>query len=67
MWLEADYLGLGGVWLGVAPVSERMEAVAKVLNLPDDKVAYSLFPMGYPAEEGKQQDRFDEARIHYVS
>ena len=67
MWLEADYLGLGGVWLGVAPVSDRMEAVAKVLNLPDDKVAYSLFPMGYPAEEGKQQDRFDEARIHYVS
>ena len=67
MWLEADYLGLGGVWLGVAPVSERMEAVAKVLNLPDDKVAYPLFPMGYPAEEGKQQDRFDEARIHYVS
>ena len=67
MWLEADYLGLGGVWLGVAPVSERMEAVAKVLNLPDDKVVYSLFPMGYPAEEGKQQDRFDEARIHYVS
>ena len=55
------------MWLGVAPVSERMEAVAKVLNLPDDKVAYSLFPMGYPAEEGKQQDRFDEARIHYVS
>ena len=26
----------------------------------------SLFTMGYPAEEGKQQDRFDEARIHYV-
>ena len=67
MWLEADYLGLGGVWLGVAPVSERMEAVAKVLNLHDDKAAYSLFPMGYPTEEGKQQDRFDEARIHYIS
>ena len=24
LWLEADALGLGGVWLGMAPIEERM-------------------------------------------
>lgn len=27
IWLEADALSLGGVWLGIAPVEERMKAV----------------------------------------
>lgn len=66
MWLETDALGLGGVWMGIAPIEERMEAVEKILGIPDHLRAYALFPYGYPAEERKQQDRFDEGRIHYV-
>ena len=27
IWLETDSLGLGGVWLGIAPQEERMKAV----------------------------------------
>ncbi len=67
IWLEADALGLGGVWLGIAPLNERMDAVGKILDLPTDKAAYSLFPMGYPAESRIQQDRFDESRIHFCN
>ena len=37
IWLEADALGLGGVWLGIAPLNERMDAVGKILDLPTDK------------------------------
>ena len=66
MWLMTDSLGLGGVWLGIAPVPDRMENVKKVLNLPDNLEAFSLFPVGYPAESRPQQDRFDESRIHFV-
>jgi nitroreductase len=66
IWLEADSLGLGGVWLGIAPIRERMERVGKILDLPAGKMAFSLFPMGYPAEARAQQDRFDEQRIHYI-
>ena len=66
MWLETDALGLGGVWIGIAPFEERMQAVRNVLNLPDELEAFSLFPLGYPAETRVQQDRFDESRIHYV-
>lgn len=66
MWLETDAQGLGGVWMGIAPLEERMEAVEKILNIPEHLHAYALFPCGYPAEERKQQDRWDRSRIHYV-
>ena len=66
MWLETDAQGLGGVWMGIAPLEERMEAVEKILDIPEHLRAYALFPYGYPAEERKQQDRWDESRIHYV-
>ena len=66
LWLETDAQGLGGVWLGIAPQEERMQAVEKILDLPDGIRAFAIFPLGYPAEERKQQDRFDASRIHYV-
>jgi nitroreductase len=66
LWLETDAQGLGGVWLGIAPIEERMKAVEEILDLPDTVRAFAVFPYGYPAEERKQQDRFDESRIHYV-
>lgn len=43
-----------------------MEAVAEILDLPDNLKVFSLFALGYPAEEKPQQDRFDAARIHYM-
>ena len=66
LWLEADAQGLGGVWLGIAPQEERMKRVEEILSIPDTMRAFAIFPYGYPAEERKQQDRFDESRIHYV-
>lgn len=66
MWLETDHLGLGGVWLGIAPQTERMDAVRKILNLPENVEAFSIFALGYPAQTHAQQDRFDESRIYYI-
>ena len=66
LWLETDAQGLGGVWLGIAPREERMQAVEKILSIPDNLRAFAIFPYGYPAEERKQQNRFEESRIHYV-
>ena len=66
MWLETDAQGLGGVWLGIAPMEERMKAVEEILHMPDHLRAFAIFPYGYPAEERKQQDRFEENRIHFV-
>ena len=66
LWLETDAQGLGGVWLGIAPLEDRMKAVEGILDIPDNLRAFAIFPYGYPAEEKKQQNRFDESRIHYV-
>ena len=66
LWLETDAQGLGGVWLGIAPMEERMKAVEEILGIPDTLRAFAIFPLGYPAEERKQQDRFDAGRIHWV-
>ncbi len=66
MWLETDAQGLGGVWLGIAPLEDRMTAIEQVLAIPDGLRAFALFPLGYPAEERPQQDRYDETRIHYI-
>jgi len=67
MWLETDALGLGGVWLGIAPLQERMDAVRKIMNLPENLEAFSIFALGYPAETSVHQNRFDASRIHYVN
>ena len=66
MWLETDALGLGGVWLGIAPQRDRMDKVAEILDLPDSLEAFSIFAVGYPAESQAQKDRFDKERIHFV-
>jgi hypothetical protein len=52
------------VWLGIAPLEERMEAVKRVLDIPDTLSAFAIVPCGYPAEEKVQQDRFDLTKIH---
>ncbi len=65
LWLETDAQGLGGVWLGIAPVEKRMSAVEEIVGMPDTLRAFAVFPFGYPAEERKQQDRFDASRIHW--
>ncbi|MBQ7486172.1 MAG: nitroreductase family protein [Clostridia bacterium] len=65
LWLETDAQGLGGVWLGIAPLEERMKAVEEIVKMPDNLHAFAIFPLGYPAEERKQQDRFDASRIHW--
>ena len=62
--LQADALGLGAVWMGIAPDQKRMDAVRNVLHLPQNLHAFALVPCGYPAEERAQEDRFDVNRVH---
>ncbi len=63
--LEITSLGLGGVWLGIAPQTDRMRIVEEIIDMDPSLSAFALVPVGYPAEERKQQDRFDPERIHY--
>jgi nitroreductase len=62
--LAAHASGLGAVWLGVAPRTERMEGMRKLVPLPEGIEPFALIPIGYPAEKKEQPDRFLPDRIH---
>lgn len=62
--LMADALGLGAVWIGIAPQQERMDAVRSAISLPERLTPFCLVSCGHPAREKRQQDRYDPARIH---
>lgn len=62
--LEAVTLGLGGVWLGIAPLPERMEHVTNALSLPPQLLPYAIVPIGYPAAAVQPKDHFNPAYIH---
>lgn len=63
--LAVTALGLGAVWLGVAPLADRMEKVEAILNIDNNLHAFALVPVGYPAESRQQEDRYEVARVHY--
>ena len=66
LWLACGEQGLGGVWLGIAPIEDRMKAVEEIVGIPKGQRAFAIFPIGYPTETKQQQDRFDAVRIHYL-
>lgn len=66
LWLRCDELGLGGVWLGIAPLEGRMKGVEEIIGMPDHLRAFAIFPFGYPDEVRTQQNRFEEERIHFL-
>lgn len=64
--LEADSLGLGAVWMGLAPMTQRQKMVQEMLGMPENLSPFCLIAVGYPAENRTWQDRFDPARIHRI-
>ena len=64
--LEAEELGLGAVWMGIAPGRDRMENVRAVMNVDEKLEPFAIIAVGYPAVQNQQQDRFDPARIHWA-
>ncbi len=64
--LEAVELGLGAVWLGVAGIEGRADAVAAVLETPSTLRPFAMIACGYPEEPQEPQDRYDPARVHML-
>lgn len=63
--IAVNALGLGGVWLGVYPIEERVVGIRKLLAMPENVIPFSLISIGYPAEQKPPANRYDESRIHY--
>jgi nitroreductase len=62
--LEAQHLGLGAVWLGIYPRTERVAGLKALLNLPENVMPLCVISIGYPAEKKNPSNRFDSSRIH---
>ena len=66
MILAAHALGIGSVWLGTWPQMERVEAQAKLFDLPDHIIPHSLIAFGYPAREEKRREAvYEEECVHF--
>ena len=65
--LQAKNLGLGSVWLGIAPLEDRMKNIREIFNLGEEIRPFAIVPIGYPKRENKQPLRYDEKRVHYNS
>jgi nitroreductase len=58
-------LGLGGVWLGIYPTKERVQAIKSLFELPESVIPFSLVPFGYTdAAQQEVRERFKKERIH---
>ena len=66
MLIEITALGLGGVWLSIAPYEDRMRKTDEILGLNDDLRSFALIPVGYPATTPVPHDRYEESRVHEI-
>ena len=63
--LAAHAKGLGAVWLGIFPDSERVFGMQALLSMPKDIRPVSLVAVGHPASQPDPVDRYDETRVHH--
>lgn len=63
--LAANALGLGAVWCGVYPMTERVAFIKEVLDLPENIVPLNVIPVGYPSGSKAPMDKWKPENIHY--
>ncbi|MBS5567579.1 MAG: nitroreductase family protein [Firmicutes bacterium] len=64
MLIEAKHLGLGAVWCGIYPDTEKIIRLCCMYGLPETVEVLALMPIGYPAIERKVHDRYKSDRVH---
>ena len=62
--LEIVDQGLGGVWLGIYPIEERVKGLRSLLHIPEHAVPFALISLGYPDETKSLKNEYDASRIH---
>jgi nitroreductase len=67
MLLAAHALHLGACWVGIEPVSERIDGFRKLANLPSHIAPVCMLAVGHPAKTPPPEDRFNAERVHYNS
>ncbi|MBP5216903.1 MAG: nitroreductase family protein [Bacilli bacterium] len=63
--LEATSLGLGSIFLGVAPDQNRAKIVELALGIVSPLHVFAIIPIGYAASLKPAESRFDQKKIHW--
>lgn len=63
--LAAHAVGLGAVWCGCYPISERVEKVRNLFEIPSSIVPMSVLLFGYPAGEQTPKDKYKPENVHF--
>ena len=63
--LAAHAMGLGAVWTGVYPTTDRTQAVQERLGLPATVIPPAVVPIGYPATDNEPKDKYKPENIHF--
>jgi nitroreductase len=62
--LAAHGKGLGAVWTGIYPLSDRVAKFKELCLLPEQVIPLALVVIGYPAQTLAAEDRFRTDRVH---
>lgn len=65
MLLAAHAIGLGAVWLGFYPHTERSQPLSQLLGLPAEVLPMAVIAIGYPGERKEPALRYDAAHVRY--
>ena len=63
--LAAHAMGLGAVWCGIYPISERVAQFSEMLSLPENIIPMACICVGYPAGESTPKDKWKPEYIRY--
>lgn len=62
--LAAESLGLGAVWIGLHPVSEREGKVREISSIPQEIIPFSVISIGYPEGDEQPKNKYNSDFIH---
>ena len=66
MILAAHDMGVGSVWLGTYPQSNKMQAQSEIFSLPEHIIPHSIIAFGYAkVEKCEERDLYDENKVHF--
>jgi nitroreductase len=63
--LEAVEMGLGGVWIGVYPLEERINHIAQKFDFPKGHEPFCIIAIGHPLKTKEVTKRYDKNRVFY--
>ena len=63
--VAAKSLHLGGVWMGVWPMQNRIATLQQLLGLPNYIIPLNMIAIGHPAENPEPKDKWKPERIHH--